>query len=114
MKRVAVLFARGPWRGVDALAGIDAALAVLAFERDLQVGFVGAGVELLIGADAGEERARRSRMIAALAHHGASRLLASRECLLARGLVPRVADVELVERADFPAWLAEADHVLAF
>ncbi|HRG15983.1 MAG TPA: DsrE family protein [Pseudomonadota bacterium] len=114
MKRVAVLFSRGPGRGVDAQAGIDAALAVLAFEHDLQVGFVGAGVELLAGADQGDERAQRHRMIAALAHHGASRMLASGECLAARGLAPQLQNIEQVERGDLANWLAEADHVLAF
>lgn len=114
MKRVAVVFSRGPWRGVDAGAGIDAALAVLAFEHDLQVGFIGAGVELLAGVDEGDERAQRHRMVAALAHHGASRLLASRDCLQARGLLPRGAEIEQIDRAVFAVWLAEADHVLTF
>lgn len=114
MKRVALLFSRGPGRCADAQAGIDAALALLAFEHDLQVGFIGAGVELLAGADHGDERGQRHRMIAALAHHGASRMLASRDCLDARGLSPRLSDVEQVDRSDFARWLAEADHVLAF
>lgn len=114
MTRVAVLFSRGPGRGVDTQAGIDAALALLAFEHDVQVGFVGAGVELLAGADHGDERAQRHRMIAALAHHGASRMLASRDCLEARGLLPRLPDIERVTRADLAHWLTEADHVLAF
>lgn len=114
MKRVAVLFSRGPGRGTDAQAGIDAALALLAFEHDLQVGFVAAGVELLAGADQGGDRAQSHRMIAALVHHGASRMLASRDCLDVRGLVPQLADIERIDREDFANWLAEADHVLAF
>ena len=114
MKRVVVLFSRGPGRGVDAQAGIDAALALLAFDHDLQVGFVGAGVELLVGADHGDDRAQRHRMMAALAHHGASRLLASRDCLVARGLEPQLPDIERIDRSDFACWLSEADHVLTF
>lgn len=114
MKRVAVVFSRGPWRGADALAGIDAALALLAFEHDLQVAFVGAGVELLAAGVVDDERAQRARMVAALAHHGASRLLASRSDLDARDLQPAVAGVEPVDSAAIANWLAEADHVLAF
>lgn len=114
MKRVAVVFSHGPWRGADALAGIDAALALLAFEHDLQVAFVGAGVELLAGSDSGDERAQRHRMVAALAHHGASRMLARRADLDARGVVPVVAGVEPLDAAVIADWLAEADHVLGF
>lgn len=114
MKRVALVFSRGAWRGVEAQAGIDAALALLAFEHDLQAGFVGAGVELLAGTETGDERSQRHRMIAALGHHGASRMLACREGLAVRGLDPLVPGVECVDRDEIAAWLAEADHVLAF
>ncbi|MBK7044421.1 MAG: DsrE family protein [Rhodanobacteraceae bacterium] len=114
MRRVAVLFSRGPWRGVDTAAGIDVALALLAFDFDLQVGFIGAGVELLVATDDGDERAQRLRMVAALSHHGASRLLASRDCLQARGLVPHAIVIEPVGRSDFAAWLTEAEHVISF
>ena len=113
MKRVAVLFTHGAWRGVDAAAGIDAALALLAFEHDLQIGFVGAGVELLAGADDGDDRAQRHRMISALRHHGASRLLVSAPCLVAHGLRPR-DEFETVDATAFAAWLQEVDHVVAF
>jgi sulfur relay (sulfurtransferase) DsrF/TusC family protein len=114
MKRVAVVFSRGPWRGVEAQSGIDAALALLAFEHDLQVGFVGAGVELLAAGIVDDERAQRQRMIAALAHHGASRMLARSDCLARRGLEAADASVERVDAAAFADWLAEADHVLSF
>lgn len=114
MKRVAVVFSRGPWRGAEAQAGIDAALSLLAFEHDLQAGFVGAGVELLAASMVDDERAQRQPMIAALAHHGASRMLASAACLARRGLAAADASVEPVDAATFAAWLAEADHVLAF
>lgn len=114
MKRVAVVFSRGPWRGVDAQAGIDAALALLAFEHDLQAGFIGAGVDMLAASVVDDERAQRPRMIAALAHHGASRMLASSACLAARGITPAEGLVESVDAATFADWLAEADHVLSF
>lgn len=114
MKRVAILFTHGPWRGVDAAAGIDAALSLLAFEHELQVGFIGAGVEMLCGSADGDERSQRHRMIAGLRHHGASTMVASRECLESRQLQPHLDGLDLLPRARFAAWLAGTDHVLCF
>ncbi|MBI2396160.1 MAG: DsrE family protein [Xanthomonadales bacterium] len=114
MKRVAILFTHGAWHGVDAAAGIDAALSLLAFEHELHVGFFGAGVELLSGSVDGDERSQCHRMVAALRHHGASSMVASRECLESRSLQPHLADIEIRPRAQFAAWLSGTDHVLCF
>ena len=114
MKRVGVLFTRGAWRGVDAAAGIDAALSVLSFEHQLSVALVGAGVELLIASDDEDERAQRHRMLAALLHHGASSLQASLECVEARSISPHLAGVELIPRRALREWLNGNDHVLCF
>lgn len=114
MKRVVVVFANSPWCGVDAAAGFDVSLALLAFEHELQAGFIGAGANLLVASDCDDERAQRWRMVAALAHHGATRLLCcgKANATLASGLSE--SGIECVDSAAFAAWLAEADHVLAF
>jgi sulfur relay (sulfurtransferase) DsrF/TusC family protein len=114
MKRVAVLFTCSPWLGSDTLAGIDAALAVLAFEHELVAAFAGDGVALLCGSDDGGERAQRQRMVAALHHHGATALLASADCLAARSLQPQVQALELLPLAAIGRRIAGADHVLCF
>ena len=76
------------------------------------VAAVGVGV---LSAGAGEgDRDQRARMISALLHHGATRVLASSECLAARGVHGALADAEIVSLADIGAWLREVDHVLAF
>ena len=115
MKRVGVLFTRSAWRGVDVAAGIDAALAALAFDHDLSVAFVGAGVELLVGAESGEDaRGQSRRMLAGLEHHGARHMLASHECLAARGLTLSLDGCETMPLAALHDWLRSTDHVLCF
>lgn len=114
MKRVAVIFARSPWQGSDTLAGIDTALALLAFEHELHVAFVGDGVAMLCGEDEGDERAQRQRMVAALHHHGAVSLAASRDCLERRGLGLHLAAVELLPLETIGQRLSGSDHVLCF
>lgn len=114
MKRVGILFMHEGRDGVDAAAGIDAALATLAFDHALSVAFVGAGVELLRSSDVREPQIVHARMIAALHHHGATSLLASSECLGERGLAPDFPWLNVVPRAALLAWLEEVDHVLAF
>lgn len=104
----------GGQRGFDAAAGIDAALATLAFDHALSVAFVGAGVELLAPSDPCEHQVVNARMIAALHYHGATLLLASRECLDHRGLEPDFPWLEVVPRADLRAWFGGVEHVLAF
>jgi len=114
VKHVGILFTQGGHRGVDAAAGIDAALATLAFDHELSIAFAGAGVELLAAGDQREPHTVHARMIAALYHHGATRLLASRECLDERGLKPDFAWLDVVPRTDICAWLGGVEHVLAF
>jgi len=114
MSRVGVLFTRSGWRGVDSAVGIDTALAALAFEHEVDVAFVGAGVELLVRGDSSDERAQRERMIAALLHHGARSLRASSDCLERRALVPHVSGVEQMPLSALHAWLAGVDHVVCF
>ena len=118
MKRVLVLFRSGPHGGGGARAGLDAALAALAFDHALSALFVGDGVFALVAGQ--DTEAIGSKPTApgfrALPHHGAERVGVIETDLAARGLATcdLALAVETLDAAHARAWLAESDVVLAF
>ncbi len=113
MSRILVMFtgpAQGDGRTRD---GLDLALALLAFDHEVGVLLVGDGVSLLVPeqAWAGLGLPESGRALAALAHHGATRVAASAACLAARGIGSTGIVVERLDAAAMADFLAEFEHV---
>jgi tRNA 2-thiouridine synthesizing protein C len=117
MANILVLFRHGAHDRGRARDGLDAALAALAFEHELDVLFVGDGVSLLRDAAQSAPLQRDwTPGLRALPRHGARRLGADRDALAAHGLErgPLALPVEVLDPATRARWMAQADVVLPF
>ncbi|MGD9585160.1 MAG: DsrE family protein [Lysobacterales bacterium] len=113
MSRILVVFASSAQRGGRTRDGLELALALLAFEHEVGVLFIGDGVGMLVPDQAWGELGlpESGRALAALAHHGAVRVAASAACLAARGIRATGIPVERLEAAALADLVAEFAHV---
>ena len=102
--RVLVVFREGPAQAARVRDGIDLALAALAFDHEVDVLFLGAGAELLRGADA--ELAANLR---ALPFHG-THAIGVDAALASDGPVFAAQPLDADGQR---AWFAAATHVFA-
>jgi tRNA 2-thiouridine synthesizing protein C len=117
MSRILLLFSHATHDGWRAREGVDAGLAALAFEHELSLLFVGAGVCLLRPGAQGTEGLRDwAPALRGLAVHGAERIGADAEALTAHGLhgAPLRLHALTLDAAQRRDWIRSADVVLAF
>ena len=117
MARILLLFSHATHDGWRAREGLDAGLAALAFDHELSLLFVGAGVCLLRTTPQAAPGLRDwGASLGALGAHGAERVGAAADALAAHGLAGarlRLDAIELdaAQRSD---WIRSADVVLPF
>ena len=113
MSRVLLVFSAPAQRLGRSRDGLDLALALLAFEHEVGVLFIGEGACLLApGQDwAGIGLPETGRSLAALAHHGAVRVAASAACLAARGITDTEIAVERLDARELAEFVAGFAHV---
>lgn len=118
MASILIRFAQGPHGSTRARDGLDAALAMLAWDHRVRVLFEADGVGLVV---AGQDPAAAggkdwTRAFRALALHGVDAVGIDAEALAARGLSarPLILDAVALDAAARRAWTGEADVVLAF
>ncbi len=118
MARILVRFAHGPHGTSRARDGLDATLAMLAWDHCVRVLFEADGVGLIVASqDPAAAGAREwTRGFRALALHGVEAVGIDAEALALRGLSARPLLVEGValDAAARRAWTGGADVVLAF
>jgi tRNA 2-thiouridine synthesizing protein C len=118
MARILVRFAHGPHGTSRARDGLDATLAMLAWDHRVRVLFEADGVGLLVaGQDpAAAEGKDWTRAFRALALHGVEAVGIDAEALASRGLsvCPLMLDAVALDAVARRAWTGEADVVLAF
>ncbi len=118
MARILVRFAHGPHGSTLARDGLDATLAMLAWDHRVRALFEADGVGLLV---AGQDPAAAggkdwTRGFRALALHGIEAVGIDAAALALRGLAgcPLILDAIALDAAGRRAWTGEADVVLAF
>jgi sulfur relay (sulfurtransferase) DsrF/TusC family protein len=114
MSRILVVLRSAP--GPRAREAVDVCLAALAYEHDVSILLIAAGVLALkaVPASAGSTLPDLPRALEACRHHGLGRLAASQSCLLERALVCDIADVELLAAPAIGLLIEEHAHVLSF
>jgi tRNA 2-thiouridine synthesizing protein C len=115
---VLIRFAHGPHGAARARDGLDAALAMLAWEHRVRVLFEADGVGLIVAVQDRTATGQRdwTRAFRALVLHGVDAIGIDAEALVARGLsaCPLMLDAVPLDAAARRAWTGEADVVLAF
>jgi tRNA 2-thiouridine synthesizing protein C len=118
MADILVRFAHGPHGSMRARDGLDAALAMLAWDHRVRVLFEADGVGLVV---AGQDPATAggkdwTRAFRALALHGVDAIGIDADALAERGLSarPLLVDAVALDAAARRAWTGAADVVLAF
>lgn len=118
MKKILLVFRRGPHGSSAGREGLEVALAALAFDQTVNALFMGDGVLLLRHGQ--DTRAAQVKDFApgfrALLQHGLERAAVVSEDMAQRGMVP--GDLQLAaERIDIKGaarWIAEHDICIGF
>lgn len=114
MSRILVVIRSAP--GPGAREAVDVSLAALAYEHEVSILLLGAGVAALqaIPAVASPPIPDLPRALEACRHHGLQRLAASEDCWVERGLESRLKDVEMLSPAGVAQMIEEHQHVFGF
>ncbi len=117
MARILLLFGHATHDGWRAREGLDAGLAALAFDHELSLLFVGAGVCLLRTASQAAPGLRDwGPSLGALGAHGAERVGADADALAVHGLAGARLRLDAIalDAAQRSDWIRNADVVLPF
>lgn len=114
MSRMLVVIRSAP--GPKAREAVDVSLAALAYEHDVSILLLGAGVAALQAMPTAQSPpiADLPRALEACRHHGLQRLAVSEACWLDRGLESGLSDVEMLSPAGVVQMIEEHQHVLGF
>lgn len=114
MSRILIVLRSAP--GARARGAVDVCLAALAYEHEVSILLIAAGVLALqaVPASTGSGLPDLPRALEACRHHGLRRLAASQACMSDRALDSDLADVELLASQDISRLMAEHAHVLSF